>query len=281
MNLDSLVSKLLDFFSVFGLPKEIVSDNGPPFQSFGFKKFCQSYGIKCTKSPPYHPQSNGLAERHVQVVKKIFKKMVLEENGLSMSDKINKFLIYQRNSPSAKNSTTPSELIFAFKPKTMLDLINEKKKVNFDLSENNVNYNSHSKQGKAKKIFSKFYVGEIVFYRNPWKQFVNWLPAKIEKVLSPLTYLISVNDNVRYVHQNQLRNCLQKSPLDKVIVTDHIIPSVPILKREKDNELKNYKRRREISSDSSPEVYSKSPTILRRSKRLKRIPKRFTFSEFN
>lgn len=69
--------KLNQFFTVYGLPETIVTDNGPPFSSFEFAKFCKSHGIKLMHSPPYHPQSNGMAERSVQIVKRVFRKFLL------------------------------------------------------------------------------------------------------------------------------------------------------------------------------------------------------------
>ena len=53
----------------FGLPVEIVSDNGPQFASEEFRKFTSGNGIIHRMGAHYHPQSNGLAERMVQSVK--------------------------------------------------------------------------------------------------------------------------------------------------------------------------------------------------------------------
>ena len=58
----SLRDHLIDLFSIEGYPDEIVSDNGPPFQSKEFAKFLSGLGIRHTTSSPGYPHSNGLIE---------------------------------------------------------------------------------------------------------------------------------------------------------------------------------------------------------------------------
>ena len=58
----------------FGLPETVVTDNGTGFVSQEFEEFLSKNGISHVTSAPYHPASNGLAERAVQIVKKGLKK---------------------------------------------------------------------------------------------------------------------------------------------------------------------------------------------------------------
>ena len=51
----SLRDRLIDLFSIEGYPDEIVSDNGPSFQSKEFAKFLSGLGIKHTTSSPGYP----------------------------------------------------------------------------------------------------------------------------------------------------------------------------------------------------------------------------------
>ena len=70
----SLRDRLIDLFSIEGYPDEIVSDNGPLFQSKEFAKFLFGLGIKHTTSSPGYPHSNGFIERHIQMVKNMLSK---------------------------------------------------------------------------------------------------------------------------------------------------------------------------------------------------------------
>ena len=60
-----------------------MSDNGPPLNSGQFRASCEKRGIKCLKSPPYHPESNGLPEVAVRVVKAGLKKLCLDQSNRS------------------------------------------------------------------------------------------------------------------------------------------------------------------------------------------------------
>ncbi|GKV44680.1 hypothetical protein SLEP1_g51842 [Rubroshorea leprosula] len=67
--LSSLTSKKVEDFVFnsitcrYGIPNQIVADNGTQFNYSSFKDFCSSYGIKLQFTSMYHPESNGMAYR--------------------------------------------------------------------------------------------------------------------------------------------------------------------------------------------------------------------------
>ena len=64
---------LRNIFASYGLPEQIVTDNGPQFTATDFAKFMKANGIRHIRSAPYHPASNGLAERLIQSFKQAVK----------------------------------------------------------------------------------------------------------------------------------------------------------------------------------------------------------------
>ena len=56
-------------FATHGVPRVVVSDNGPCFIAQKFESFLEINGVKHSLSAPYHPPTNGLAARAVQTVK--------------------------------------------------------------------------------------------------------------------------------------------------------------------------------------------------------------------
>ncbi|CAB4004600.1 PREDICTED: uncharacterized protein K02A2.6-like, partial [Paramuricea clavata] len=63
------VEALQTVFARNGLPKLLVSDNGPQFTAEEFQLFLKKNGVKHVTSAPYHPATNGLAERFIQTMK--------------------------------------------------------------------------------------------------------------------------------------------------------------------------------------------------------------------
>ena len=112
------ILKLQQIFSTHGLPEQIVSDNGPAFTSHEFKDYMKQCGIHHIRTSPYHPSSNGLAERAVQTFKSSLKK--LEGNV-----KTRLFTFLARYWVTARFTTelSPAELLMGRKLRTTLDLM--------------------------------------------------------------------------------------------------------------------------------------------------------------
>jgi hypothetical protein len=68
------IASLRQIFARLGLPSCVVSDNGPQFTSEEFAEFVKRNGIRHVTSAPFHPATNGQAERFVQVLKRHLRK---------------------------------------------------------------------------------------------------------------------------------------------------------------------------------------------------------------
>ena len=62
-------------FAKYGWPDTIVSDNGPCYTSKVFKGLMKEYQVNHITSLPHYLQSNGLAEKCIQIVKNLFHKV--------------------------------------------------------------------------------------------------------------------------------------------------------------------------------------------------------------
>jgi len=113
------IKKLRGLFATFGLPTELVSDNGTGFTSQEFREFLRSNGIRHTLTPPYHPSSNGQAERAVQTFKRALLKMPREARDLH----IKRFLLDVHTVTHNTTKKSPAEMMFGRNLRTVLHLV--------------------------------------------------------------------------------------------------------------------------------------------------------------
>ena len=76
------MNALRTIFSRGGIPHTLVSDNGPYFKSQEFKDVLDWLEVLHKPTSPYHPSSNGQAERFVQTVKQALKAMASSGESL-------------------------------------------------------------------------------------------------------------------------------------------------------------------------------------------------------
>ena len=67
----SVINALKGIYYNFGLPKRVITENGPYFKVVDFVDFHEKLGVKVEKSSAYNHQSVGSVERMVQTVKQI------------------------------------------------------------------------------------------------------------------------------------------------------------------------------------------------------------------
>ncbi|XP_041379597.1 uncharacterized protein K02A2.6-like [Gigantopelta aegis] len=97
---------LRTMFATHGLPEVVVTDNGTAFTSGEFQEFLKKNGIQHLRSAPYHPSSNGLAERGVQILKEGLKKIT---NG-DIETRLARLLYHYRITPHSTTGVSPAEL---------------------------------------------------------------------------------------------------------------------------------------------------------------------------
>ena len=65
-----------EIFTRFGVPREILTDQGTQFTSKLMKEITTKYGIRHCKSSPYHPQANFQVESTNKVLEAILTKTI-------------------------------------------------------------------------------------------------------------------------------------------------------------------------------------------------------------
>lgn len=112
----STIQALMKMFATHGLPKLMVSDNGAVFTSVEFHDFLNRNGVRQMTTAPYHPSSNGLAERAVQGWNEA------ESQG-NVETRLVSFLFHYQTTPHTTTGVSPAELLMGRCLRRHLDLL--------------------------------------------------------------------------------------------------------------------------------------------------------------
>ena len=180
------IEKLRSIFAIHGLPHKLVTDNGPAFINSEFKTFMDYNGTVHIRSAPYHPSTNGLAERAVQTLKDGLRCI---KDG-NIETRLARFLSKYRLAPHSTTVLSPSEMLLGRRPRSHLDLMNPdlaQKVLSNQLQQKHTHDNS--KQARS------FKVGEEVYVRS-FNNINHWIPGSIIATTGPLSYKISLANGV-------------------------------------------------------------------------------------
>nr|CAH8827780.1 unnamed protein product [Trichobilharzia regenti] len=95
-----------------GVPKTILTDQGPCFESEEFTSRLQQLGIKRIRTTPYHPQTNGLTERNNRTLKEW-----LASKGGNWETELPLILLTHRATTQETTKKSPFQLMYGRKPR--------------------------------------------------------------------------------------------------------------------------------------------------------------------
>ena len=106
---EATANAMRNSFARYGLPKQIICDNGPPFQSAEYEEFLRQNGIQRILVSPYHPSSNGLDELFVQTFKHSLASST-SDPSCTLQQRIQNFLLSYRSTQHATTGSSPVKL---------------------------------------------------------------------------------------------------------------------------------------------------------------------------
>ncbi|KAL0434465.1 UNVERIFIED_CONTAM: hypothetical protein Slati_2780800 [Sesamum latifolium] len=95
----------------FGIPREIISDNGRQFQGRRIQEWCQGLRIKQRFTIVAHPQSNGQVEVTNRILVQGIKRR-LERVGENWTEEITSVLWAYRTTPRGSTEKSPFSLVY-------------------------------------------------------------------------------------------------------------------------------------------------------------------------
>ena len=113
-NSTKLIRYLKELFRMYGIPEFLYSDNGTQFTSYEFQQFVQNWNFTHLTSSPRYVQSNGFAEKFVDIVKTTLIKAKHDKVDPDMS------LLCLRTTPISEKIDSPMELLTSRKARANL-----------------------------------------------------------------------------------------------------------------------------------------------------------------
>ena len=119
-----VIEALVQFFTRYGLAKEVQTDQGSNFTSKIFRRVLEHLGIKQLRSSACHPESRGALEGYHQTLKTMLRAYCLEspddwDKGIPL------ILFATRDAPNEATRYSPLELVYGHEVRGPLKFVKE------------------------------------------------------------------------------------------------------------------------------------------------------------
>jgi hypothetical protein len=111
-----------NFFSKFGIPATLHSDQGTNFQSKLFQEVMELLGIQKTRTTYYRPQSDGLVENLNQTLKGIIQRMIIDQPK-DWDEHLQLATMAYRATPHSSTGYSPNQMMLGREVLLPIDLL--------------------------------------------------------------------------------------------------------------------------------------------------------------
>ena len=252
-NADATTSAMRNIFSRYGIPDQVVSDRGPPFQSADYEDFLRKNAAQRVLVSPYHQSSNGQVERFIQTFKRFLETSRTQPNLLS---KIPNFLLTYRSTPHATTGTSPAKLFLGREVRTRLSIMKPDiaSRVAVKQSEMKHHHDHHSK-------LREFKVGDSVLARD-YRSRDKWQPATVVRKTAPYSYLVQLKDDNLTWHRHADQLLGQGAAVDSKNKQTDISAAQPIPSMDIEVEVPHVPSAVEpVNTEQTPTVAPEFPSV--------------------
>ena len=225
-----------EIFCRFGIPSELVTDQGSQFESAEFKEFSKKLGIRQIFSTPYHHQANGMVERLHKTLLNMLR-VHIDDSQKDWDEYLAGVLFAYRTSVHSVHGKSPFEVLQIRTPRMPMDTMYPTKvdeyacekimeKMTIVRSQVREKLKKSESQRKMKYDNNKnvkvvdFSIGQLVYWKKPFNKIGlspklgrKWTgPFRVTDKISDVNIRISgKNGNTTVVHVNYLKECRDNS----------------------------------------------------------------------
>ena len=263
------ILKLKSHFARYGIPDQVISDNGPQFTSDEFADFSRTWDFEHLTSSPGNSKANGKVESGVKTAKRILKKSIRAGTDAYLA------VLDYRNTPTQGMTTSPAQRLMSRRTKTLLPTTQSlllPRTINMESEKKELRQRQQAQAkyyNRSAKDLPSLSEGDVVRMK-PFKLGdKSWHKAQVTARLDERSYTVETENGAVYRRNRQHLRKTSEPPVEPVITEPEL--DMASADEKATTTTASIPDQSSTPQESHPEVVI-APEQCRRSERVRKSP---------